>query len=81
MKSLAFLSALLVASCILAADAPPGELIGDPKIIAPLDVAKTRATGLKATAAAEKIGWRIGSQAYTLRDRTLLEALDTIINP
>lgn len=78
-KALSFLSALLIGSCVMAADAPPsGELIGDPKIIAPLDVAKTRETGLKATAAAEKIGWRIGSQAYTLRDRTLLEALDTL---
>lgn len=78
-KSLSFLSALLIGSCVMAADAPPsGELIGDPKIIAPLDVAKTRETGLKATAAAEKIGWRIGSQAYTLRDRTMLEALDTL---
>jgi len=78
MKSLSFLSALLLGSCVMAADAPPGELIGDPKIIAPLDVAKTRETGVKATAAAEKIGWRIGSQAYTLRDRTMLEALDTL---
>jgi len=77
-SSLAFLSALLFASVVLAADAPKGELIGDPKIIGSLDVAKTRAAGLKATENAEKIGWRIGSQAYTLRDRSLLEALDTL---
>jgi sugar phosphate isomerase/epimerase len=79
MKYLSFLSALLVGTCVFAADAPKGgELIGDPKIIAPLDVAKTRETGVKASEAAEKIGWRIGSQAYTLRDRTLTEALDTL---
>jgi sugar phosphate isomerase/epimerase len=55
------------------------ELIGDPKaIVGTLDPAKTRETGLKASDAAEKIGWRIGSQAYTLRDRTLTEALDTM---
>jgi sugar phosphate isomerase/epimerase len=77
-KSLAFFSALVVASVVFAADAPKGELIGDPKIIGSLDVAKTRETGVKATEAAEKIGWRIGSQAYTLRDRTLTEALDTL---
>jgi len=77
-KVLSFLSALAVSSCVMAADAPKSELIGDPKIIAPLDVAQTREAGLKATAAAEKIGWRIGSQAYTLRDRSLLEALDTL---
>jgi sugar phosphate isomerase/epimerase len=79
MKTISFLSALLLASCVIAADAPKGgELIGDPKLIAPLDVAKTREAGLKAADAAEKIGWRIGSQAYTLRDRTLTEALDTM---
>jgi hypothetical protein len=55
------------------------ELIGDPKaIVGTLDPVKTRETGLKASEAAEKIGWRIGSQAYTLRDRTLTEALDTM---
>ena len=55
------------------------ELIGDPKaIVGTLDPVKTRAAGLKASEAAEKIGWRIGSQAYTLRDRTLTEALDTM---
>lgn len=77
MKSLAFLATLFAASCVMAADAPKGELIGDPKIVAPLDVAATRAAGLKASDAAEKIGWRIGTQTYTLRDRGLLEALDT----
>src|SRR5258706_14192 len=79
MKSLAFFSAALVlASVVFAADAPKGELIGDPKVLGSLDVAKTGEAGLKATEAAEKIGWRIGSQAYTLRDRSLLEALDTL---
>jgi sugar phosphate isomerase/epimerase len=79
MKSLAFVFALSLASFVIAADAPKsGELIGDPKIIGSLDVAKTRAAGVKATENAEKIGWRIGSQAYTLRDRTLTEALDTL---
>src|SRR4051812_49212352 len=78
MKLLSFLSAVALGSVVMAADAPRSELIGDPKIIAPLDVAQTREAGLKATAAAEKIGWRIGSQAYTLRDRTMLEALDTL---
>src|SRR4051812_2988281 len=77
MKFLTVLCALFTASVAFAADNPGGELIGDPKIIAPLDVAATRAAGLKASAAAEKIGWRIGTQTYTLRDRSLLEALDT----
>ena len=36
MKPLAFLCALFAASVALAADNPAGELIGDPKIIAPL---------------------------------------------
>lgn len=75
MKSLAILCALLTATVALAAD--DKELIGDPKIVAPLDVAATRAAGVKASDAAEKIGWRLGTQTYTLRDRTLLEALDT----
>jgi len=78
MKSLAFLAALFTATCVMAADSPKGELIGDPKIVGQLDVAKTRETGVKASDAAEKIGWRIGSQAYTLRDRSLLECLDTL---
>lgn len=77
MKAFSFLSAMCLASCLLAADAPK-ELIGDPKDIAPLDVVKTREAGLKASDAAEKIGWRIGSQAYTLRDRPLLDALDAL---
>jgi sugar phosphate isomerase/epimerase len=81
MKSFRLLCALLVSASALVAASPAraaDELIGDPKIIGTLDRAKTRETGLKATAAAEKIGWRIGSQAYTLRDRSLLEALDTL---
>ena len=77
MKWFSFLTALVVgASCFVTADAQ--ELIGDPKIIGTLDRAKTRETGVKASDAAEKIGWRLGSQAYTLRDRTLVEALDTL---
>jgi sugar phosphate isomerase/epimerase len=71
-------AAASVASPVHAQDAAK-ELIGDPKaIVGTLDPGKTRETGVKATAAAEKIGWRIGSQAYTLRDRTLTEALDTL---
>lgn len=70
------LTALLAGFLCCAAGAQ--ELIGDPKIIGSLDPVKTRENGIKATAAAEKIGWRIGSQAYTLRDRSLLEALDTL---
>jgi sugar phosphate isomerase/epimerase len=78
MKAFALLCAVALASCLSLSTRAADELIGDPKIIAPLDVAKTRETGLKATAAAEKLGWRIGSQAYTLRDRTLTEALDAL---
>lgn len=83
MNASRFLSALLVASCALAGAmtaraADDKELIGDPKIIGSLDRAKTRETGVKASEAADRIGWRIGSQAYTLRDRTLVEALDTL---
>jgi sugar phosphate isomerase/epimerase len=81
MNRLPLLCALLLSSFVLAAAQAAraaDELIGDPKIIGALDRAKTREAGLKATAAAEKIGWRIGSQAYTLRDRSLLEALDTL---
>jgi len=79
MKSIAFGCALLMSFGVMAADAPKtGELIGDPRIVAPLDPVKTREAGVRASEAAEKIGWRIGSQAYTLRDRTLVEALDTL---
>jgi sugar phosphate isomerase/epimerase len=79
MKSIAFGCALLAAFGVMAADAPKtGELIGDPRIVAPLDPVKTREAGVRASEAAERIGWRIGSQAYTLRDRTLVEALDTL---
>jgi sugar phosphate isomerase/epimerase len=67
-------SSVLVATNARAAD----ELIGDPKMVGSLDKAKTRETGLKATAAAEKIGWRLGSQAYTLREQPLLDTLDTL---
>ncbi|HEY7117777.1 MAG TPA: TIM barrel protein [Tepidisphaeraceae bacterium] len=79
MKALSLVCALLLVSSLaaVAADAPK-ELIGDPKILGALDPVKTRETGVKASEAAEKIGWRIGSQAYTLRDRTLTEALDTL---
>ena len=80
MKRFGLVAGVLAAvSCCATAADDPKELIGDPKVIVgTLDPAKTRATGLKATEAAEKIGWRIGSQAYTLRDRTLSEALDTL---
>lgn len=82
MNRLRLLSALLLSSFLLVASnaaRAADELIGDPKaVLGQLDPAKTRETGLKAAAAAEKIGWRIGSQAYTLRDRSLLEALDTM---
>jgi sugar phosphate isomerase/epimerase len=79
MKTIAFGFALLMSFGVMAADAPKtGELIGDPRIVAPLDPVKTREAGVRASEAAEKIGWRIGSQAYTLRDRTLVEALDTL---
>ena len=77
MKCLSFVSALLTAAFVLAAEEPK-ELLGDPKVIlGTLDPAKTREAGLKAAAAAEKAGWRLGTQTYTLRDRSLLEALDT----
>ena len=80
MNRLPLLCTLLLASSVLVAThaRAADELIGDPKMVGSLDKAKTRETGLKATAAAEKLGWRIGSQAYTLRDRTLTEALDTL---
>lgn len=75
MNLFALLVAVLAAFVCGAAGAQ--ELIGDPKIIGSLDPVKTRETGVKASEAAEKIGWRIGTQTYTLRDRGLLEALDT----
>ena len=81
MNRLRLLCALLLSSFLLvAADAARAadELIGDPKVIGSLDRAKTREAGLRATAAAEKIGWRIGSQAYTLREQSLLDTLDTL---
>ena len=81
MKSFRLLCALLVSASALIAAQPAraaDELIGDPKIIGKLDRAKTREAGLKASAAAEKIGWRLGSQAYTLREQPLLDTLDTL---
>jgi sugar phosphate isomerase/epimerase len=57
---------------------PGDELLGDPRTPGTLDVAKIQAAGQKASDAAEKLGWRLGSQAYTLRDRPLLDALDTL---
>jgi sugar phosphate isomerase/epimerase len=77
---LALLIGLILTGTLAFAQQPkPGEeLIGDPRTPGTLDVAKIQAAGRKASDAAEKLGWRLGSQAYTLRDRTLLDALDTL---
>lgn len=78
MKKTAFLIALGMAGLAFAAEPKGNELVGPPKSVEPVDYKVTRPVGLKAAEAAEKLGWRLGSQAYTLRDRTLLEALDTL---
>ena len=78
-KRIAFLSAILAFAAPAAFAAEPAkELVADPKTVTPVDYAKTRPIGLKAAEAAEKLGWRLGSQAYTLRDRPLLDALDAL---
>jgi sugar phosphate isomerase/epimerase len=70
---------LILATATYAQQPQPGqELIGDPRTPGTLDVAKIQSAGRKASQAAEKLGWRLGSQAYTLRDRSLLDALDTL---
>ena len=80
MNRLPLLCTLLLASSVLVAThaRAADELIGDPKMVGSLDKDRTRETGLKATAAAEKLCWRIGSQAYTLREQPLLGTLDTL---
>jgi sugar phosphate isomerase/epimerase len=78
MKKTALLIALGIAGLSFAAEPKKDELVGPPKTVEPVDYKVTRPIGLKAAESAEKLGWRIGSQAYTLRDRTLLEALDAL---
>ncbi len=77
MKPISFLLSLCIASGVIAAE-PKKELVGAPKVVVPVDYSKTRPIGLKAAESAAKLGWKIGSQSYTLRDRTLLEALDAL---
>ena len=77
MRLIAIIALTMTSFCALAQNQQP-ELIGDPRTPGTLDVAKIQAAGRKASDAAEKLGWRLGSQAYTLRDRPLIDALDTL---
>lgn len=46
--------------------------------LAPLSADEMKAAGERATLAAEKLGWRIGCQAWTFNKRTLFDTIDQV---
>ena len=46
--------------------------------LAPLSAEEMKAAGERATLAAEKLGWRIGCQAWTFNKRTLFDTIDQV---
>ena len=48
------------------------------RVQAPLSPEEMKAAGERATLAAEKLGWRIGCQAWTFNKRTLFDTIDQV---